>query len=168
MLRISHRINLLPDFIFSAGICSELCFLWKDHRFTWTVDITCSLNFIQSRNPNIPVAQDQMIIFFTRVYLNNLFLRTVEIIFDKLYLTMFMVHDFHFPVFPQKPLEALNLLVTEERYWALFYMSMYTFIHSMLNVLVQIANKMGLQKLSLYCSCAPLFQLLITGMRCCL
>jgi hypothetical protein len=38
-------------------------------------------------------------------------------------------------------------LVTEERYWALFYMPLYTFIHSLLNVLVQIANKMGLQKI---------------------
>jgi hypothetical protein len=39
----------------------------------------------------------------------------------------------------------MNLLVTEERYWALFYMPLYTFLHSLLNVLVQIANKMGLQ-----------------------
>jgi hypothetical protein len=37
-------------------------------------------------------------------------------------------------------------LVTEERYWALFYMPLYTFIHNLLNVLVQIANKIGLQK----------------------
>jgi hypothetical protein len=37
-------------------------------------------------------------------------------------------------------------LVTEERYWALFYMPLYTFIHNLLNVLVQIANKMGIQK----------------------
>jgi hypothetical protein len=48
--------------------------------------------------------------------------------------------------YSEKPQEALNLLVTEERCWALFYMSMYTFIHNLLNVLVQIANKMGLQK----------------------
>jgi hypothetical protein len=76
----------------------------------------------------------------------------------------------------QKPKEALNLLVTEERYWALFYMPLvteerywalfymplvteerywalfymplYTFIHSVLNVLVQIANKMRFQKQS--------------------
>jgi hypothetical protein len=46
----------------------------------------------------------------------------------------------------QKPQEALNPLVTEERYCALIYMSLYTFLHSLLNVLVQIANKMGLQK----------------------
>jgi hypothetical protein len=46
----------------------------------------------------------------------------------------------------QKPQEALNLLVTEERYWALFYVSLYTFMHNLLNVLVQIANKMGLKK----------------------
>jgi hypothetical protein len=37
-------------------------------------------------------------------------------------------------------------LVTEERYRALFSMPLYTFIHSLLNVLVQIANEMGLQK----------------------
>jgi hypothetical protein len=37
-------------------------------------------------------------------------------------------------------------LVTEECYRALFYISLYTFIHNLLNVLVQIANKMGLQK----------------------
>jgi hypothetical protein len=46
----------------------------------------------------------------------------------------------------RKPQEALNLLVTEERYWALFYIPLYMFIHNLLNVLVQIANKMGLQK----------------------
>jgi hypothetical protein len=45
-----------------------------------------------------------------------------------------------------QPQEALNLLVPEERYWALFYMPLYTFLHNLLNVLVQIANKMGLQK----------------------
>jgi hypothetical protein len=28
--------------------------------------------------------------------------------------------------YSQKPQEALNLLVTEERYWALFYMPLYT------------------------------------------
>jgi hypothetical protein len=48
--------------------------------------------------------------------------------------------------YSQKPQEALNLLVTEERYWALFYMPLYTFIHNLLNVLVQIANKMGFKK----------------------
>jgi hypothetical protein len=39
-------------------------------------------------------------------------------------------------------------LVTEEHYWTLFYMPLYTFIHNLLNVLVQNANtrKMGLQK----------------------
>jgi hypothetical protein len=41
---------------------------------------------------------------------------------------------------------SLNLLVTEERYRALFYMPPYTFIRNLLYVLVQIANKMGLQK----------------------
>jgi hypothetical protein len=45
----------------------------------------------------------------------------------------------------QKPQEALNLLVTEEHYWALFYMPLCMFLLSLLNVLVQIANKMGLQ-----------------------
>jgi hypothetical protein len=38
-------------------------------------------------------------------------------------------------------------LVTEERYWALFYMSLYTFMHNLLNVLEQIADKMGLQEM---------------------
>jgi hypothetical protein len=46
----------------------------------------------------------------------------------------------------QKPQEALNPSVTEERYWALFYMPLYTFLHNLLNVPVQIANKVGLQK----------------------
>jgi hypothetical protein len=45
-----------------------------------------------------------------------------------------------------KPQEALNLLVTEERYWALFYMPLYTFIHKMLDVLVQLAIKWDYQK----------------------
>jgi hypothetical protein len=40
---------------------------------------------------------------------------------------------------PQKPQEAFNASVTEERSWAL-YMPLYTFIHNLLNVLVQIAN----------------------------
>jgi hypothetical protein len=39
-----------------------------------------------------------------------------------------------------------NLLITEERCSALFYMSMYTFIYNLLNVLVQIANKMGFKR----------------------
>jgi hypothetical protein len=43
------------------------------------------------------------------------------------------------------PQEALNLLVTEERYWALFYMPLFTYFYTIFfNVLVQIANKMGL------------------------
>jgi hypothetical protein len=46
----------------------------------------------------------------------------------------------------QKPQEASNQLITEERYWALFDMPLYTFLHNLLNVLVQIANRMGLQK----------------------
>jgi hypothetical protein len=32
------------------------------------------------------------------------------------------------------------------RYRALFYTPLYTFLHNLLNVLVQIANKMGTQK----------------------
>jgi hypothetical protein len=47
----------------------------------------------------------------------------------------------------QKPQEALNLLVTEDCYWALFYTPLQMFSHNLLNVLVQIANKMGLQKM---------------------
>jgi hypothetical protein len=48
--------------------------------------------------------------------------------------------------YSQKPQEALNLLVTEERYWTLLHMPLHTFLHHLLNVLVQIANKMELQK----------------------
>jgi hypothetical protein len=52
---------------------------------------------------------------------------------------------------PHKPtlcliLKALKPLVTEEHYWALFYMSLYKFLYNLLNVLVQVANKMRLQK----------------------
>jgi hypothetical protein len=43
----------------------------------------------------------------------------------------------------RKPQEALNPSVTEERYWALFCMA---FLYNLLNVTLQIANKMGLQK----------------------
>jgi hypothetical protein len=46
----------------------------------------------------------------------------------------------------QKPQETFNLIPTEERYWALFYMPLYTFIRGLLNVLVQVANKMRLRK----------------------
>jgi hypothetical protein len=49
-------------------------------------------------------------------------------------------------IFSQQTPEALNLLVTEERCWTLFYMPLHTFLHSLLNALVQIANKMELQK----------------------
>jgi hypothetical protein len=42
----------------------------------------------------------------------------------------------------------LNLFA-EERYLTLFYMPLYTFLHNLLNVLVQIANKMGLGKIGL-------------------
>jgi hypothetical protein len=48
----------------------------------------------------------------------------------------------HFSLLSNPPL-------TEERYWALFYMPLYTSIHvlrNLLNVLVQTANNMGLQK----------------------
>jgi hypothetical protein len=66
-----------------------------------------------------------------------------------------VMHSFY-----KEPQEASNPLVTEERYWALFYMplvteecywalfymALHTFLHNLLNVLVQIANRMGLQK----------------------
>jgi hypothetical protein len=55
---------------------------------------------------------------------------------------------FIFQSYSQEPQQALNLLVTEESYWALFYMPLYTFLHNLLNVLVQIANIIGLQKIS--------------------
>jgi hypothetical protein len=48
---------------------------------------------------------------------------------------------------PQKPQEALNLSVTEECYWALFYTILSTFLHSLLTVTVQTANEMVLKKL---------------------
>jgi hypothetical protein len=38
----------------------------------------------------------------------------------------------------QKPQEALNLSVTEERYWALFYMPLHTFSPNSLNVQVKV------------------------------
>jgi hypothetical protein len=50
-------------------------------------------------------------------------------------------------VYSQKPQETLNLLVTEDCYWALFYMPLYMSLHNLLNVLVQIANKMGFKKI---------------------
>jgi hypothetical protein len=37
-------------------------------------------------------------------------------------------------------------LVTEDRYRALFYMPLYTFLHHVLNVLVQVANQIGLNE----------------------
>jgi hypothetical protein len=48
--------------------------------------------------------------------------------------------------YSQKPQEASKLLVTEKCLWALFYMPLYKFLHNLLNVLVKIANKMGLWK----------------------
>jgi hypothetical protein len=64
--------------------------------------------------------------------------------------------------YSQKPQEALNQLVTEECYRALFYMPLYTFLHNLLNVLVKIANKMGLQKkiIAVACSCGVVIQVL--------
>jgi hypothetical protein len=67
------------------------------------VDITCSLNIIQSRNPNIPVVQNQMIIFFYTLLsqqfsFNNSGHHWGMILFDKLFCTRFMVHDFQFAV----------------------------------------------------------------------
>jgi hypothetical protein len=47
---------------------------------------------------------------------------------------------------PKQPQQTLNLLVKEERCRALFYMSMYTFTHNLLNVLVQIANNRGFKR----------------------
>jgi hypothetical protein len=44
-----------------------------------------------------------------------------------------------------QPREAFNLSVTEERYWAPFYMPLYTSLHNLLNELVQIANTIELQ-----------------------
>jgi hypothetical protein len=46
----------------------------------------------------------------------------------------------------QKSQEDLKLLVTEERYWALFYMPLYKLLQNFPNALVQNANKTRLQK----------------------
>jgi hypothetical protein len=61
----------------------------------------------------------------------------------------------------QKPQEALNLLVTEGRYWALFYMPLYTLLHNFLNLLVHIINKMGLLKKSQVINTNIIFYILI-------
>jgi hypothetical protein len=47
----------------------------------------------------------------------------------------------------QRPQEALNPQVTEKRYWALFYMPLYTFLHNLLNVPVYTAYEMWSQKI---------------------
>jgi hypothetical protein len=44
----------------------------------------------------------------------------------------------------------MYLLVTEERYSALFCMLLYTFLLSLLNILIQTANKMGQCQLVTY------------------
>jgi hypothetical protein len=44
--------------------------------------------------------------------------------------------------------QILSLLVTNECYWALFYMSLYQVLHTLLNKLAESANKMRLQKKS--------------------
>jgi hypothetical protein len=54
-------------------------------------------------------------------------------------------------LFPKRSQEVLNLLVTEERYWTLFYMPLYTFLQNLLNVLVQIANKWDYKKYNFCC-----------------
>jgi hypothetical protein len=41
---------------------------------------------------------------------------------------------------------TLNLSVIEKRYWALFSMPLCTFLHNLLNVLIEIASKMALQR----------------------
>lgn len=46
---------------------------------------------------------------------------------------------------PSKPQEALNLLLRDESYSTHVYMPLYAFIRNLLNVLMQIANKKGLQ-----------------------
>jgi hypothetical protein len=52
--------------------------------------------------------------------------------------------------YSQKPHEALNLLVTEERVSELFYMPLYTcLLHNLLNVLEQIANKIDFKNKNL-------------------
>jgi hypothetical protein len=55
---------------------------------------------------------------------------------------------FYMPLVTEERFWALFYmpLVTEERNWTLFYLPLYTFVHNLLNVLMQIANKMGLRK----------------------
>jgi hypothetical protein len=57
---------------------------------------------------------------------------------------LFLPRFFNFQAlftYSEKQQEALKLLVTKKFYWALFYMPLY-----MLNVLEQIANKIGKEK----------------------
>jgi hypothetical protein len=49
-----------------------------------------------------------------------------------------------FIIVSQRPKVAYNLLATEEHYRALFYMPLYRLLHNLLNVLLYIANKIGL------------------------
>jgi hypothetical protein len=49
----------------------------------------------------------------------------------------------------RKSQQALNLLVTEERYWTLFYMPLYKFFHSLLSVLVD-CKWNGITKINSY------------------
>jgi hypothetical protein len=49
--------------------------------------------------------------------------------------------------FTHKLQQPWCLPVTQERCWALFYMSLHKPVHHLLNVLVQIVNKMRLQKI---------------------
>jgi hypothetical protein len=63
--------------------------------------------------------------------------------------------------YSQQPQEALNLLFTEECYWVPFYMPLYTlFTQFAEGILVQISNKIGLQKIV-----APLPKILLPLFR---
>jgi hypothetical protein len=50
------------------------------------------------------------------------------------------------PIWLRISQQTSNLLVIEERYWALFYMALHKILHILLKVLVQITNKMGIRK----------------------
>jgi flagellar basal body-associated protein FliL len=64
---------------------------------------------------------------------------SVIVIFAVMGLTFSLPHS-------QKSQDALNQLVTEESYWAVFYMQLFKFVNNLINQLVQIVNKMELQK----------------------
>jgi hypothetical protein len=60
--------------------------------------------------------------------------------------TAYWFHSFFLTSLHPKAKEVLNLLVTDEDNWALFYLSLHESWHNLLNELVQIANKVWFQE----------------------